>query len=101
MVGKYQGNAARMDVMGGAEGLHGHGRALNMPSRSDIPPFCLEKDPVFKFIQGGPFKKSKILRVFFFVLIQINSLAEPDLVEVYSREFSVVLKSREVKIDGT
>jgi len=72
-----------------------------MPSRSDIPPFCLEKDPVFKFIQGGPFKKSKILRVFFFVLIQINGLAEPDLVKIYSREFAVVFESRDVKIDGT
>ena len=50
-----------------------------MPAGPYIAPFGFIKDAFLEFGQGGTFQQGKVNRVLFFIIVQINGLADLDL----------------------
>ena len=100
MMGKHQLAAAGMNVIPFTEIFHGHGRTLEMPRRSDIAPRRLGIDAPFQLRKPGSFQQREIAGVVLFIFIQIHGGTEPYLVDIHSRQSTVLTKPRNIEIDG-
>ncbi len=100
VVGKCQGHAAGVDIMGGPQGFQRNGGTLKMPSRAYISPFCFKEKAGFQFAEGRSFEQGKILGVFFLILVQINCFTDSDFIKINIGKFPVILESGDIKIYG-
>jgi hypothetical protein len=64
-----------------------------------LPQSVSKKIPFFQLGQGGTFEQGKVPGVVLFVVIQIHGLAKLNLGEIDAREFAVVWKFGNIKID--
>ena len=98
VVGEDQIDAAGVDVEPLAKVLHGHGRALDVPSGEPLAPRAVPShQPV------GPclLPQGEVLGVAFVrVDLELLAMARPELVERVARELSVFGERADVVVDG-
>ena len=93
-------HTAHMDVDGGAQIVNRHRRRGDMPGREDVSPVGFQKNPLLEFRQRRALEQREIPRVELLVGIEIDGLAQMDLLGIDFGEDPIVAACRKIEVDG-
>ena len=101
MVGEDQFAAAGVDVNRLPQIFGGHGHTLDMPGRPHVAPLGFRKQAPLEFRKPGPLEEGEIPWVVLFILVQIDGMPQPYLLQIDARKAAVSLQARNIEVEGT
>src|SRR3954471_1857285 len=87
-----------MEIEAGAEQIHAHGAALDVPARTAFAPWTRPKD--FAIFRNACLPKGKIGNGFFGVFVGADAFANAHLFEIQIDELTVLAAAAAVFIDA-